>query len=85
MRNTFQITRQKMITGVILTNNEYNGWGNPAIYFDLRRIIYMVATPKNDLIRNVKPVGQNVKPKDSKLMKESRSKNNLMQNTRGMK
>lgn len=45
----------------------------------------MVATLKNDLIRNVKPTGQNVKPKDSKLMKESRSKNNLMQNTRGMK
>lgn len=40
---------------------------------------------QNDLIRNVKPIGQNVKPKDSKLMKESRSKNNLMQNTRGMK
>lgn len=45
----------------------------------------MVATPKNDLIRNVKPIGQNSKPKDSKLMKESRSKNNLMQNVRGMK
>ena len=37
----------------------------------------MVATRKNDLIRNVKPVGQNSKPKESKLMKESRSKNNL--------
>ena len=40
---------------------------------------------KNDLIRNVLPIGQNSKPKESKLMKESRSKNNLMQNTRGMK
>ena len=40
---------------------------------------------KNDLFRNVLPIGQNSKPKDSKLMKESRSKNNLMQNTRGMK
>lgn len=45
----------------------------------------MVATLKNDLIRNVKPIGQNSKPKESKLMKESRSKNNLMQNVRGMK
>lgn len=45
----------------------------------------MVATLKNDLIRNTKPTGQNVKPKESKLMKESRSKNNLMQNVRGMK
>jgi len=45
----------------------------------------MVATLKNDLIRNVKPIGQNSKLKDSKLMKESRSKNNLMQNVRGMK
>lgn len=45
----------------------------------------MVATLKNDLIRNTKPIGQNSKPKDSKLMKESRSKNNLIQNTRGMK
>ena len=40
---------------------------------------------KNDLIRNVLPIGQGSKPKDSKLMKESRSKNNLMQNVRGMK
>lgn len=40
---------------------------------------------KNDLIRNVLPIGQDSKPKDSKLMKESRSKNNLIQNTRGMK
>lgn len=46
---------------------------------------YMVATLKNDLIRNVKPVGQNSKPKDSKLMKESRSKNNLMQNVKEIK
>lgn len=45
----------------------------------------MVATLKNDLIRNVKIVGENTKPKESKLMKESRSKNNLMQNVRGMK
>lgn len=45
----------------------------------------MVATLKNDLIRNVKPIRQNIKPKESKLMKESRSKNNLMQNVRGMK
>lgn len=45
----------------------------------------MVATPKNDLLRNVKPIGQNSKPKDSKLMKESRSKNNLMQNTKEIK
>lgn len=45
----------------------------------------MVATLKNNLIERVKPIGQNIKPKDSKLMKESRSKNNLMQNTRGMK
>lgn len=45
----------------------------------------MVATPKNDLIRNVKIVGENTKPKESKLMRESRSKNNLIQNTRGMK
>ena len=45
----------------------------------------MVATPKNDLIRNVKPVGQNVKPKESKLMKESRSKNKLMQNVKEIK
>ena len=40
---------------------------------------------KNDLIRNVLPIGQGSKPKESKLMKESRSKNNLIQNTRGMK
>lgn len=45
----------------------------------------MVATLKNDLIRNVKIVGENTKPKESKLMRESRSKNNLMQNVRGMK
>lgn len=45
----------------------------------------MVATPKNDLTRNVKIVGDNTKIKESKLMKESRSKNNLMQNTREMK
>lgn len=40
---------------------------------------------KNDLIRNVLPIGQNSKPKDSKLMKESRSKNNLMQNVKEIK
>ena len=45
----------------------------------------MVATLKNDLIRNVKPAGQNAKPKESKLMKESRSKNKLMQNVKEIK
>lgn len=45
----------------------------------------MVATLKNDLIRNVKPIGQGSKPKESKLMKESRSKNNLMQNVKEIK
>ena len=48
-------------------------------------IIRVQRKSQNDLIRNTKPIGQGSKPKDSKLMKESRSKNNLMQNTRGMK
>lgn len=46
----------------------------------------MVATLKNDLIRNVKSIGQNIKPKDSKLMKESRKcKNDLLRNVKEIK
>lgn len=47
----------------------------------------MVATPKNDLIRNVKIVGENTKPKESKLMRESRSKckNDLLRNVKEIK